>query len=162
MADFNSITTLLETVEDMAPSGFAIAFHLRMTTSEFQFQTYPKKWTEIYSERGYVMSDPTVGWSFQNNGAIRWSELESMDTLDIYGQSKKFGLNFGAAVGVESTSSRSVAGFARPDRRYTDQELDQLVDHVQQLHDLTKSETGMSTELRSELHQLSVRMTHPS
>lgn len=162
MADFSNITTLLETVEDMAPSGFAIAFHIRLTASEFQFQTYPKKWIETYSERGYVMSDPIVGWAFQNTGAVRWIDLKSMDTLDIMGQSAAYGMKFGAAVGVESATSRSVAGFARPDRDYTDDELAALTNYVQQLHDLTASETGMSKELRDELHRLSIGMTHPS
>ena len=162
MPQFNKITSLLETVEDMAPSGFAIAFHLRLTSSELQFQTYPKKWTQIYSERGYVMSDPCVAWAFQNTGRTRWSDLAEMDTLDILGQGAEFGMKFGASVGVENGTTRSIAGFARPDREYTDAELDQLFVHVQQLHDLTASETGMSEELREELLRLSIEMTHPS
>lgn len=162
MKDFSHITTLLETVEDMAPSGFAIAFHIRLTASEFQFQTYPKKWIETYSERGYVMSDPIVGWAFQNTGAVRWADLKSMDTLDIMGQSAEYGMKFGAAVGVESGPSKSVAGFARPDRNYSDTELTLLTEYVQNLHDLTASQNGMSAELRAELHRLSINMTHPS
>ncbi len=162
MADFSNITSLLENVEDMAPSGFAIAFHLRLTTSELQFQTYPRKWNEIYSERGYVMSDPIVGWAFANTGVTRWSDLKSLDTLDIMGQCSEYGMKFGAAVGVESGDTRSVAGFARPDREYTDKELSTLNEYVQQLHDLTASKTGMSEDLRAELHRLSVEMTHPS
>jgi len=161
MADMNKITSLLENVEDLAPAGFAIAFHIRLTSSEFQFQTYPKAWMKIYSEQGFVMSDPTVSWGFTNIGAIRWSELADQDTLKIYEQSKAFGLNYGAAIGIEADGTRSLAGFARPDREYSEDELARLLGFVGDLHGLTASKTGMSQELRDELHSLSVKMTHP-
>ncbi len=161
MADISKITSILETVEDMSPSGFAIAFHIRMTASEFQFQTYPKDWMKTYSEKGYVMVDPIVAWGFSNNGAIRWSELAELDTHNIFEQSKTYGLNYGVAIGVEHDETRSVAGFARPDREHTDAEIAELTGHVSALHRLTASKNGMSEELRNELHQLSIRMTHP-
>ncbi|SLN59256.1 autoinducer binding domain-containing protein [Pseudooctadecabacter jejudonensis] len=162
MADLEKITDLIETAEDMAPAGFAIAFHIRMTSSEFQFQTYPKAWMDLYNSKGFIMSDPTVGWAFANTGSIRWSALSDQDALKIYEQSADFGIKYGTAIGVEAGGSRSIAGFARPDREYTDAEMQTLTDHVQDLHSLTASETGMTPEVRAELHKLSVRMTHPS
>ena len=162
MADISKITSILETVEDRSPSGFAIAFHIRMTASEFQFQTYPKEWMKTYSEKGYVMVDPIVAWGFANNGAIRWSELAHLDSHDIFAQSKHYGMNFGVAIGVEHDDTRSVAGFARPDREHTDKEIAILTECVSELHLLTASKKGMSEDLRAELHRLSVRMTHPS
>ena len=116
MADISRITSILETVEDLSPSGFAIAFHIRMTASEFQFQTYPKDWMKTYSEKGYVMVDPIVGWGFANTGAIRWSDLSAMDPENVLGQSAAYGARFGTAIAVEDDETRSVAGFARPDR----------------------------------------------
>lgn len=162
MADIEKITTLLETIEDLAPAGFAIAFHLRLTSSEFQFQTYPKAWMEIYSQNGYVMSDPTVAWAFVNTGYIRWSDLADQDVLKIYEQSAPYGMKFGSAIGIEIDDTRSIGGFARPDREYTVEEMEQLQDYIQQLHILTASKTGMDAKLRNELHELSVKMTHPS
>jgi len=162
MADISKITALIEKVEDMSPSGFAIAFHIRMTTAEFQFQTYPRDWTKTYSEKGYVMVDPTVIWSFSNTGAIRWSDLADLDSHDVFGQAKAYGINHGLAVGVEHDETRSVAGFARPDRAHTDAEMIELTECVSELHKLTASKNGMDEDLRAALHELSIKMTHPS
>lgn len=51
MADIGKIKAILESVEDLAPAGFAIAFHIRLTSPDFLFQTYPKNWIDTYSER---------------------------------------------------------------------------------------------------------------
>jgi LuxR family transcriptional regulator len=67
----NEIKNRLETVKEMSPAGSAIAFHVKLTSPEFLFQTYPKVWTEIYSEKGYLMVDRIVGWGFANIGSIR-------------------------------------------------------------------------------------------
>lgn len=162
MDNIDKITALLETIEDLAPAGFAIAFHIRLTSSEFQFQTYPKAWMEVYSQNGYVLSDPTVSWAFSNEGYIRWSDLSDQDVLKIYEQSSAYGMKYGAAIGIEADDTRSIGGFARPDREYTDEEMQQLSDYIRQLHLLTASKTGMDDALRNELHDLSVKMTHPS
>lgn len=145
----------------MAPSGFAIGFHIRLTAPEFQFQTYPKSWTEIYSQNGYVLQDPSVRWSMTNLGACRWSDLLDGDSMKIFDQAAEFAMKYGASVSVQTDDSLSIAGFSRPDREYTDAELGTLVEHVQTLHDLTNFKNGMSQDLRNQLHRLSVEMTHP-
>jgi len=162
VTEFTTITSLLETVEDMSPSGFAIGFHLRLISSEFQFQTYPRDWTNIYSEKGYVLTDPSVIWAVQNSGAIRWSDLTYMDDSKIFEQAAQFGIKFGCSIAVGTESSRSIAGLSRPDREFSDAELSELTEHILKLHTLTTTKDGMSEELRSELHRLSVKMTHPS
>ena len=161
MADTGKIKVLLESVEKLALSGFAIAFHIRLTSPEFLFQTYPKDWIDIYSEKGYVMADPIVRWGFTEIGAMRWSGLSEMDDQNILEQSLAYGMAYGVAISTETGGSRSVAGFARPDREYTDAEIEQLTQCVQALHDLTATDDGMTPEIRDELHRLSVKMTHP-
>lgn len=161
MADIGKIKVLLESIENLAPSGFAIAFHIRLTSPDFLFQTYPKDWINLYSERGYVMVDPIVRWGFTETGSIRWSLLGAMDDQKILEQSLAFGMAYGVAIAIETDGSRSVAGFARPDREYTDEEIKQLSQCVQALHDMTASKGGMAENLRTQLHQLSVKMTHP-
>ncbi|MDC1229675.1 hypothetical protein N8Z63_08310 [Octadecabacter sp.] len=69
---------------------------------------------------------------------------------------------YGVAIATETEGSRSVAGFARKDREYTDDEINVLTQHVQDLHEQTASRTGMDETLRNELHDLSVNMTHPA
>lgn len=158
--EIGKIKVLLESVENMAPSGFAIAFHVRLTSPDFLFQAYPKEWTDLYSEKGFVMDDPIVRWGFSETGFIRWSDLSEIDDKKILEQSLAYGMNFGVAIAHEAACSRSVAGFSRADREYTDEEINQLTQCVKALHDLTASKDGMDADLRDELRQLSVKMTH--
>ena len=160
MANIGRVKSLLEQVENLSPSGFAIAFHIRLTSPDFLFQTYPKDWIDIYSEKGYVMVDPIVRWGFTQTGAIRWSGLGDLDDQNILKQSLAYGMAYGVAIATETEGSRSVAGFARKDREYTDDEINVLTQHVQDLHEQTASRTGMDETLRNELHDLSVNMTH--
>jgi len=160
LAAMREIKERLETVEEMSPAGFAIAFHVKLTSPEFLFQTYPKVWTDIYSEKGYVMVDPIVGWGFANIGAIRWSLLGDLDPENVIEQSRAYGMNFGVAISTETEESRSVAGFSHDSREFTDAEIDVLTTNVEALHALTRSSDGMPQELRDELHRLSIEMTH--
>jgi LuxR family transcriptional regulator len=115
------------------------------------FQTYPKAWTDIYSEKGFVMVDPIVRWGFTETGSIRWSELSEQDEQNILMQSATYGMTYGVAIAVESDNSRSMAGYSRPDREYTDAEISQLTQCTQSLHELTTAHDGMDAELREEL-----------
>lgn len=162
MVDIGKIKQHLEDVEALSPAGFAIAFHIRLTAPDFLFQTYPKDWIDIYSEKGFVVVDPTVRWGFSETGSIRWSALHDMDDQNILKQSAVFGMAFGVTIATETDDSRSLASFSRPDREYTDAEITQLLQYVQALHDLTATKTGMTKDLSDELHRLSVQMTHPA
>ncbi|MFT5743001.1 MAG: LuxR family transcriptional regulator [Paracoccaceae bacterium] len=157
----DEIVRILTDLQAASPSGFAIAFHIRFTTPDFLFQTYPKAWIDRYSEQGMVMKDPIVRWGFSEVGAIRWSELEETDEAGIIAQSQNFGMNFGIASAIDENGSRSVAGFARHDREFTDDEIAYLESALAELHHLTAHKDGMSAELRNYLQELSVRFTHP-
>lgn len=161
MADIIQIKDHLTILEVLSPAGFAIAFHIRLTSPDFLFQTYPKAWIDTYSQKGYVMVDPIVRWGFAQTGSIRWSLLKELDQENILEQSLEYGMNYGVAISYETDSSRSVAGFARSDREFSDPEIVELSRHIHDLHDLTATKTGMTDEMRSHLHDLSVQMTHP-
>lgn len=160
MADISKINGILETIETLSPSGFAIAFHIRLTSPDFLFQTYPKEWIDIYSEKGYVMVDPIVRWGFTHIGSMRWSGLGDLDDQNILKQSLAYGMAYGVAIATETDGSRSVAGFARPDREFSDAEITDLTAYVQDLHDLTASKDGMANDIHAALHRLSIKMTH--
>ena len=157
--EIKRILTLLQTA---SPSGFAIAFHIRFTTPDFLFQTYPKAWIDRYSEQGMVMKDPIVRWGFVQTGAIRWSKLEQDDEFGVIAQSRDFGMNYGIASATEDGGSRSVAGFARSDREFTDAEIASLGEALAELHALTANKDGMSDSLRDYLQEMSVKFTHPN
>ncbi|WP_207209169.1 autoinducer binding domain-containing protein [Loktanella sp. IMCC34160] len=148
-------------MQDIAPAGFAIAFHIQFTTPAFLFQTYPKEWINLYNKRGMVMQDPIVGFGFENNGTIRWSELAANDPAEVLSEASKYGLVYGMACGIEDGGSRSVAGFARSDRELTDAEIDQLQGLVQDLHTMTAEAKSVSPEVREDLRRMSISFTHP-
>jgi LuxR family transcriptional regulator len=162
IADIRKIKVLFESVENLAPSGCAIALHIRLTSPDFLFQTYPKEWTDIYSKQGYVMQDPTVRWGFVETGSIRWSGLIEMDDHNILGLSRAYGMAYGVTFATDTSGSRSLASFSRPDREYSDEEIKQLSRSFQALHDMTASQGGISEIWHTELHHLSVKMTHAS
>lgn len=161
MSEYDTIRDSLKRIESLSPSGFAIAFHIRFTSPDFLLQTYPKDWIDIYSERGYVMSDPTVHWGFNNTGAIRWSDLAATDPQGIFAEAARHGLRFGASIATETGGSRSFSSFARADREFTEDEIATLSGLLEDLHHATASQNGMSSGLRDELHRQSVAMTHP-
>lgn len=155
------IRRILTSMQEVAPAGFAIAFHIQFTTPAFLFQTYPKEWINLYNKRGMVMQDPIVGFGFENNGTIRWSELAGNDPAGVLPEANKFGLSYGMACGIEIDGSRSVAGFARSDRELTDAEIDQLYGLVKELHTMTAEAKSVSPEVRDELRRMSISFTHP-
>ncbi|MDR9428733.1 MAG: autoinducer binding domain-containing protein [Salibaculum sp.] len=161
MADKQDIRTVLVRLENQSPTGFAIAFHIKFTTPEFLLQTYPKDWIDLYSERGYVMSDPIVRWGFSETGVMSWADLATWDDAGVLAESERFGMKHGVAISIEAEGTRSVAGFARSDRDFTGEEVARLKADVEALHRMTSSADGMNPTMRKELHELSVQMTHP-
>ena len=162
MEQKTEIKRILTSLQAASPSGFAIAFHIRFTTPDFLFQTYPKAWIDRYSEQGMVMKDPIVRWGFGQTGAIRWSKLEQDDEFGVIAQSRDFDMNYGIASAIEDGGSRSVAGFARSDREFTDAEIATLGESLAELHALTANKDGMSDALRDYLQEMSVKFTHPN
>ncbi len=118
----------------LAPAGFALGLHIRFASAHIMVQTYDIGWIERYTSRGYMLCDPLISWGFSTTGTVRWSGLGFPDPHDVLGQAAEFGLKFGVAVSVGPTSSRSIGGFARADREFTDDEIDRIHDTVRLLH----------------------------
>ena len=97
-------------------------------------QTYDPQWIERYTEFGHMLTDPVVAWGFSQTGSSRWSALGLPDPHDIMGQAAEFGLRYGVAVACGPLSSRTIGGFARGDREFTDAEILQIAETVQILH----------------------------
>ncbi|KAA9009268.1 autoinducer binding domain-containing protein [Histidinibacterium aquaticum] len=152
----------LDRLSELSPSGFAMAFHVRFTTPAFLFQTYSRKWLDIYSQEGLVMRDPIVNFGFAKTGAKRWSELTEPDPDNVMGRAKDFDMNYGVAVGIDEDGSRSLAGLARPDREFTDAEIEEIEELVRSLHHATLDNGSLAPEAAKQLKLMSVRFTHPS
>jgi LuxR family transcriptional regulator len=155
------IEAIFDRLKALCPSGFAVALHIRFTTPAYFLQTYSKDWLARYAEKGMLMNDPIAVWGFANTGSIRWSELALSDSSGVLQEAKSFGMNFGLAHATDADNSRSVSGFSRPDREFTDQEILEIADLIGRLHRLSASQTPLSHEARERLHKLSVSYPAP-
>lgn len=161
MQDQSLIIHAVEKLRALAPSGFAMAFHIRFTTATFLFQTYPKDWSDVYSQNGYVMQDPTVMWGFTDLGHKRWSDMLADDPAGMITKAAEHGMRYGFTLAGERDGSRSIASFTRDDRDYTDAEIAEISATFDNLQDVTRNLDNLSPETHEALRQMSVNYTHP-
>ena len=133
--DSSGVELGLARLKRLAPSGFALGLHIRFASAHIMVQTYDIAWVERYTSRGYMLCDPLISWGFSTNGTVRWSALNFPDPHNVLGQAAAFGLKYGVAVSHGPTSSRSIGGFARDDREFTDEEIERIRDTVRLLHE---------------------------
>jgi LuxR family transcriptional regulator len=134
----------LARLSTFAPAGYALGLHIRFASAQIMVNTYDPRWVEIYTNRGYMLCDPLFSWGFGNAGIARWSVLNHPDPHDVLGQAKAFGLTYGVAVAHGPTSSRTIGGFARSDREFTDAEITEIVEMVRILHRETEPPEHLS------------------
>jgi LuxR family transcriptional regulator len=156
------IQAKLVALQALTPAGYALAFHVRFTTPTFLFQTYDRKWLDHYSQHGYVMSDPTVHWGFENRGVCDWEDLKANDPADVLVAADAHGLKHGISWAIGDDSSHSLGSFARSDRKFTEDEIAELITIVTELHDLTNNLQALSPEMAAALKELSIMYTHPT
>jgi len=150
---------ILKRLHHNSPAGFAIGLHIQFTTPRYFFQAYSKDWFDTYTTEGYVMNDPIVHWGFANEGIRRWSALGLDDPLGVLSGASKFGMNFGLAAATFDKSSRSIAGFARSDREFTDLEATSILRDLKALHIETLNMMVLSPEIHDTLRQMSIYLT---
>lgn len=153
------ISETLGALNNLAPAGYALGFHVEYTTPKFVFQTYPKAWLDYYSSNGLIMMDPMVAWGFENAGSQRWSGLE--DPAGVMKMAADHGMKYGVVIAVVSDDSRSIGGFAHPDREFTDEEVEQLLAGVVLIHDNTADTASLNPETVEHLKKMSIMVTHP-
>ena len=133
----DKVNAYLMELSALSPMGYAIGLHIRNSSPHLTVQTYPSAWLERYIERGYALCDPVVSWAFGNTGWTRWSELEMPDPHNILKQGRDFGLEYGIIISLGAITSRSLGGFARRDREFSDAEIHQIFNIMQDLHGVT-------------------------
>lgn len=122
----------------LAPKGYFVGLHIRFAAPVMQFQTYGKDWSDFYSANAYALRDPTIAWGFSATGACRWSSLPVPDPFGILDHAAAHGLVYGLTVSHGPIGSRSIASFAREDREYTAEEIEQIAATVRRLHELAE------------------------
>lgn len=145
--------------KDRASSGYAMGLHINFTTPAYFFQSYPRPWLDHYSKTGLLMNDPTVSWCFANTGFCRWSDLE--DPAGILTQAAAYGMKYGMVYATDAGGSHSMAGFARPDREYTDAEISELTARFDILHEATRDQASLPAGTVEQLKKMSIIVTHP-
>jgi len=146
-------------LDEACPTGFALAMHIQYSTPRFMFQTYPKKWLEIYSSKGLLLRDPVTQWGFDNTGTARWRDIVETYGGAVMEEAAKFGMNYGAVFATTAGKSRSIGGVFRSDRDYLDVELAEMFTLFETLHSLTAEVPALGDADIEALKGMSDRLT---
>lgn len=160
MAIQNEIIALLTALRDRSPSGFVISLHIRFMSPTYLFLTYPPSWRDIYSRKGYIITDPTIRWGLAHTGHVTWRELTEDDPAGVLARAAEHGMRHGLTIAT-GQESRSLGSFTRPDRDFDAAETGRLVEDFETLHARTETLAQISPETGAVLHRLSVTVTHP-
>jgi LuxR family transcriptional regulator, quorum-sensing system regulator SdiA len=138
------IDLLLHEMGLSAPSGFAVGLHIRYVSPLIMVNTYPEEWQEVYTAKVYGLRDPTLAWGLGHSGTRRWSQIGLPDPFGIMAEAAQYGLRFGMIASTGPLSSRTIAGAARADREFTDDEMNHIHRIVQRMHDLSEPPARLS------------------
>ena len=134
--------------------------HFHFASPRYLLVSYGKSWTRYYSENGFVLKDPTVLWALRSEGTTRWSDLAENDSAGVLRTAKEFGLAYGLATSVHAHGRKSLGGFAREDREFTEAEAENMLALFGELHTATVDVQDFSEEVSLSLQEMSVQLTH--
>jgi LuxR family transcriptional regulator len=155
-----SLGTLFEELAALAPKGFSAGLHIRFATPLIYVRTYSEAWQKTYDDNAYALRDPLVFWGLGVKGATRWSAIKLPDPFNILGQARAHGLVYGIALSCGPITSRSIAGLARDDREFTDDEIAIAEDLLNQLHIAGEPPTDLTEAQVEALRLLSEGLRH--
>ncbi len=136
MAEFTDkpavVAALLGRLQARCDTGFALAVHIRYTRPSLLYRTYARDWVDHYSEKGFMLSDPTVHWGLSNNGAMDWAQLTAQDPEGIIQAARDHGLANGWTYATGPATSRSLGSMTNrtpfaPDAR---SDICQILDDI--------------------------------
>lgn len=125
----------LERLNEIAPLGYFIGAHIRFAAPLFTRSTMPQAWQDAYAAGGFAMRDPMVFWGIGTAGAIRWSEIKLPDPFGVMRKAAEYGLNYGVMLSVGKITSRTLVGVARGDREFTDDEIAEVAQIAEAIHE---------------------------
>ena len=138
------IELLLNEMAIAAPAGFAVGLHILYVSPLIMVNTYPEAWQEVYTAKLYGLRDPTLAWGLSHLGTRRWSQIGLPDPFGLLSEAAQYGLVYGMIAAMGPMSSRTIAGAARPDREFTDYEMEHIYRIVQRMHDLSEPPARLS------------------
>ena len=113
MEKVSTVAALLGRLQALCDTGFALAVHIRYTRPALLYQTYDREWADHYSEKGYMLSDPTVHWGLAHVGAMDWDQLADQDPEGIIQAARDHGLHNGWTYATGPATSRSLGSMTR-------------------------------------------------
>lgn len=124
-------------IAKFATSGYYIAIRVGYAFPRVEINRWPSTWTNSYVSNGLMPDDPTVRWIYGSSGSIRWSAINIPDPRAVMKMAAACKMKYGASIvhldeGPEAL--RSFGSFARPDREFTDQEIEYLREVVVRMH----------------------------
>lgn len=149
MSNKSGVDIELHRISLLVSAGYFIGLHIRYASPLMQFSTYNQAWLDHYTENAYALRDPTIAWGFSTEGACRWAEMNIPDTFGLFEEAKEFGLIHGMTVSCGPVSSRTISSFARDDRDFRDDEIEEIEKSIRRLHHMTEppeSLTGAQIE----------------
>jgi LuxR family transcriptional regulator len=147
---------LLERLASRSSAGFAIGLHVRFSTPRYFFQKYGRDWIDLYTSRGFLLQDPIVRWGMTHTGITTWTDLRADDPAGVLTEAARFGMAYGICLSIVEQGSRSLAGFARSDREFTEAEIAAMRPIFSDLHAVTLGVETLSPEDHAELQKMSI------
>lgn len=147
-------------LDGLSPAGYSLGLHIRFSGPLIAVQTYPDAWQKHYTENAYALRDPLIAWGFATKGATRWSDVKIPDPFNIMQQAAEHGLIYGVALSCGVVTSRTIAGAARSDREFNDEEMDELLKIVEFLHVKTEPPQSLTTAQREALQLVAAGHRH--
>ncbi|WP_324752042.1 helix-turn-helix transcriptional regulator [Roseovarius sp. Pro17] len=155
-----TIDSLLVTYDfdGLATAGYHLALRVGFAFPEYQRNSLPQDWVDIYTKNGLMIFDPVIHWIYDNSGHTRWSAISNRDERNVLTSAASFGMRYGAAISVmhhDAPGLRSFGSFARSDREFKDQELEFLSRAVDELHHALAPERALTKAEIDALEMLS-------
>lgn len=147
------VAALLSELGAICDRGYALAIHIRYTRPTLLYQTYATAWGDHYSEKGYMMSDPTVHWGLANVGAIDWQHLVDQDPEGIIADARSYGLINGWTYAVGPLTTRSLGSMARA-TRFSEADHARCCAIIDEIHAQTDGFDSFDRQMQDKLRNL--------
>jgi LuxR family transcriptional regulator, quorum-sensing system regulator SdiA len=130
-----TIAAALTGLGALCDTGFALAVHIRLIRPTLLYQTYSDAWSDHYSMKGYMLTDPVVGWGLQQPGRVIWADLQGQDPAGVFRDAVQFGLTNGWTYSTGPASSRTISGATKSGSDFTTAQRDEICRLVDVIHE---------------------------
>lgn len=76
--------------DDLATAGYHLALRVGFAFPEYQRNSLPQEWVELYTKDGLMIFDPTIRWIYDNSGYTRWSAILLEDERKVLTEVARF------------------------------------------------------------------------